>query len=234
MLCKSTVKDMADSLAKLFFHIKQKPDYYLKSAKGKDFEDRINEGLNKHGYSPLMSDGDDIDKKSLMIIKEKCQKFDSMESIENLDSHKKHFIKQPCGPQDYPDFWVFCEKSIFSIEVKFSQQKTKKPVWNSGLPRPNGIYIFGSYGMKQITFFRGIDVVGIEEIKKMHCFFEDLKRQANKFNKSELKNQKYGFAVYSRKAYDQKKIDNEDAIIDYFTNPDREKLEQNVINYVSQ
>ena len=222
---------MADSLAKLFLHMKQQPNYYLKSAKGLDFEDRINEGLNTHGYSRVLRG--DIGQ-NFSMIKEKCLRVNDTELLKNTDSHKKHFIKQPCGSQEYPDFWVFGEESIFSIEVKFSQGSQTRPVWNSGLPRPNGIYIFGSYGMRQITFFRGIDVVGTEEVEKLRSFFDDIKERQENFNRSEIKNQKYGFVVYSRAAYEQNKKFNYNAITDYFANPDRKKLEQNVIDYVSQ
>ena len=210
--------------------MKKYPDYYLGSSKGSDFEERISEGLNMHGCSRVVRD--DISE-NFSMIKEKCKEVNSTDIIKNIDSHKNHFVTQPCGSQDYPDFWIFCEEFIFSVEVKFSQGKIAKPVWNSGLPRPNGIYIFGSYKMKAITFFKGVDIIEKEEVTKLRDFFDSLKLQQENFNHSKLKSQKYGFAAYSRAAYEQNKRFNRNAVTNYFSNLEREKLEQNVMNYVS-
>ncbi len=91
--------------------MKQHPDYYLKSSKGGEFENRIAEGLNKHGYSRVLRE--DIDKDFLMI-KEKCKRVDSVDIIKNIDSnHKNHFIAQPCGSQVTQIFGFLTKKSFY-------------------------------------------------------------------------------------------------------------------------
>ncbi len=60
--------------------------------------------------------------------------------------------------------------------------------------------------MRQITFFRGIDVVEIEEVKKLRSFFDTLKEMQEDFNYRDLKNQKYGFVVYSEQPEQNKNL----------------------------
>ena len=69
-------------------------------------------------------------------------------------------------------------------------------------------------------------------IGKLHDFFLKMKQQQCDFNKTEMLKQKYGFAVYNRKAFDQRKKHNKDAIINFFNNEDRKQLEDAVLQYV--
>ncbi len=204
-------------------------DFYLKSAKGAEFEDRINTSLHNIGYSRLIKD--DLEDDLFTILKIEVIDKETEVSISNPFVHyKHHFITQPFGSQQYPDFLIFDNNQIVCIETKFSSVKKTHPVWNSGLPRPNGIYIFGSYGRKDLTFFRGIDVVSLDEVKRLHDFFDKgLKVYQKQFNDDEMNKQKYGFRVYIRKAYEQSKKHNPHAVTDYFNNPRRLELEESVI-----
>ena len=121
---------------------------------------------------------------------------------------------------------------LIVIEVKYSGGEQKKPMWNSGLPRPHGIYVFGSYGCKDITFFMGRDLLSLDDTRKLQSFFVTLKKEEREFNFNNMLGQPYGFEAYSRKAFGQSMQYNKKAVIDYFANPDRKKLEENVINYV--
>lgn len=47
-----------------------------------------------------------------------------------------------------------------------------------------------------------------------------------------MEKQPYGFAAYIRKAFEQKREFNPDAILDFFNNENREKLENSVISYL--
>lgn len=122
---------------------------------------------------------------------------------------------------------------VVPIEVKYKEKGGARPVWNSGLPRPSGIYIFGSYVEQQITFFLGRDLVTDDEARAMHEFFDvELKAREREFNQEHLASHVYGFSVYVRKAFDQGKQYNDAAVVDFFANPERERLEANVISAV--
>lgn len=154
------------------------------------------------------------------------------DAMANPTEFRRHYITQINGSQDYPDFLVLLDGFIFGIEVKFSTTKQNRPVWNSGLPRPNGIYIFGSSKLGDITFFLGGDVVTVEQGVSLHKFFEEMKSFERKFN-SDFLEQKYGFEVYVRKAFQQTKGSNPQAQLGFFDNPDRAQLERSAIAFVS-
>ena len=181
------------------------------------------------GYSRLIKD--DLEEDLFAMLKTEITDKETEVAISNpFVNYTLHFITQPFGSQQYPDFIIFDKTRIVCIETKFSRGNQTRPVWNSGLPRPNGIYIFGSYGRTDLTFFRGIDVVSIDDVKQLHDFFDKgLRAYQQQFNDDEMNKQKYGFRVYIRKAYEQSKKHNPNAIIDFFNNPYRIELEDSVI-----
>ena len=125
------------------------------------------------------------------------------------------------------------DRNLFiCIESKFTEKKQKIPVWNSGLPRLNGLYVFGSYGYQDLTFFRGYDVISFEERQKLLTFFNEEKNRAREFNETYMSNQPFGFAAYVRTAYEQKQVFNSSAIINFFENNRRPKLEESVLEYL--
>ena len=221
-------------LSNFFIEMRSNKDLYLKSSKGAEFEDRINTSLHNIGYSRLIKD--DLEDDLFATLKTEVIDKETAVSLSNpFVRYRHHFITQPFGSQQYPDFLIFDKTSIVCIETKFSSNKQTRPVWNSGLPRPNGIYIFGSYGRKDLTFFRGIDVVSLDEAKELHDFFDKgLKEYQKRFNDDQMNEQKYGFRVYIRKAYEQSKRHNPNAIIDYFNNPMRLELEESVIRILQK
>ena len=103
------------------------------------------------------------------------------------------------------------------------------------MPRPNGIYVFGARKQKDLTFFKGCDLLSIEETKQLHNFFDkDLREYQKQFNRNHMGEQEYGFAIYIRKAFEQKRTYNPHAVLDFFTNPKREQLEEAVISHLRQ
>lgn len=219
-------------LYELFVSMTSEKSLYLGSQKGDEFEDRLNTKLHQLGFSRLIKD--EINTSDFKLLKELVLYKEQDYHIKNpFDCYKNHFIVQPYGTQNYPDFLIVDNKRVISIEVKFSKTKVGKPVWNSGLPRPNGIYVFGSFQKKDLTYFLGRDVVSLSEVQKLHDFFDrGLKEYQNIFNKDEMGNQKYGFQAYIRKAFQQQKNYNRDAIIDFFQNDNRKHLENSVINFL--
>lgn len=216
----------------LFTDLLRNKRIYLAATKGAEFEDRINTRLHGLGYSRLVKS--DLDSVAFAELKKQVlDKATDRDIINPFPEYGKQFLQQPYGSQEFPDFLVFDGSRIVCLEVKFSTSKQNKPVWNSGLPRPNGIYIFGSAGKQDLTFFRGCDVVSVEETKQLHDFFDrGLKAHQTQFNQDRMKNQPYGFAVYIRKAFEQKATFNEAACLDFFGNPKRRELEQAVIDYL--
>lgn len=210
----------------LFKALQANPRRFANAVEGEEFEDRIRFFLRQElGYTRVRADqiSDYSHLKELSL-----QKSES-DPILNTYGVDDAFIYQPNGRHNYPDFLVFEDKEVVCLETKFAKQP--RPVWNSGLPRPNGFYIIGrSPPRVDATFFRGCDVVSAEESRKMHDFFAQLKRKEDEFNRS-LAGQRRGFAVYNRKAFQQGKQYNPNADIDFYNSPDREALEKNVIAY---
>lgn len=182
---------------------------------------------------------DDYKKIKKLILNKK-----SNETVENYLSDpqfKNCFIYQPYGKQNFPDFLIFTEKYIVALEIKYSTNKNKSPMWNSNLPKGNAIYIFGSYGVKDIMFFKGSDILPAVERNLLVDFFEKTKEMESNFKKEmkdkfkngEIKQDK-GFFVYVRRAYTQEKGINSDAETNYFKFSDRKQMEDNVIKFAKE
>ena len=218
-------------LSALFEHMRSNRAAYMGATKGGDFEDRVALHLDTVGGFNRV-EKEDIPAGEFRRIKKQAQAKISAGELRNPSGLRGHYVKQPFGTQAYPDFMVIMGASIVGIETKFSTKKQASPVWNSGLPRAHGLYVFASRGRGDLTYFKGADVIGEDEVMAMHAFFDDLKRKQNEFNSSRLADQRYGFAVYVRNAFEQKKTPNPNALTNFFENPHREELEQSVIDYL--
>ncbi|MDD1626880.1 MAG: hypothetical protein LUQ26_05305 [Methylococcaceae bacterium] len=69
-------------------------------------------------------------------------------------------VNQPNGSQQWPDLLVIYKGIGLPIEVKSA--KPDKIVWNGGLPRQNGVYIFNCYGESKVTCFLGKHIISLE------------------------------------------------------------------------
>ncbi|GAA7525521.1 hypothetical protein MMM114_01480 [Helicobacter pylori] len=94
--------------------------------------------------------------------------------------HTSHFLYQPFGSQNYPDFLVFICDYVVGIEIKFSKNdkgeknlQTSRPMWNSNLPKPNAIYVYG-VANANITFFKGSDILSYETREVLLKYFDTL------------------------------------------------------------
>ncbi|BBM88519.1 hypothetical protein COTS27_00200 [Spirochaetota bacterium] len=212
----------------LFKDIQDNKENYISQGKGEYFEERISAKLANIGYVKSIKSDIDNGKDSYKKIKEIVLSEDHEHILKNTFTTKsQHFMVQPFGSQNYPDFLIFDNNRIITIETKFIASKQGKPVWNSGLPRLNGIYLFAS--REDVTFFLGKNLLSRTEINELHKFFKGLKEYQSEFN-NKMNAQKYGFAVYIRKAFQQQKKFNKAAITNFFTNPEREKLEEAVFD----
>lgn len=224
---------MAD-LARLFIDMRDNKANYLGGTDtGKQFEKRIANGLDNARFNPILKR--DIEKSVLTQLQQDTNDHFHPAKIKNpLTKYRRHYLAQPSGSQKYPDFLIFLNDRVICIEAKFSTKKQVKPVWNGGLPRQHGIYIFAARGRGDLTFFIGRDVISEDSAREMHKFFDDyLRTKQRQFNVAQPK-QEYGFGVYARKAFDQTQRENDKAVINYFTNKSRAKLEQSVIDFASR
>jgi len=218
-------------------------EYWLNAKTGSEFEDRFCTALKKEGFNQIFRDQID----NLKFVELKKSITDKLDSkILNLsDLNLKNlglqigYLYQPFGSQEYPDFIVITNKeNILPIEIKSS--KANKPVWNSNLPKENGLYIFSSYKQKDLTFWRGGDILPQNERKALITFFTDIIKPSEKQYKSYLKEEylkgKYsfdrGFNVYTRIAYDQNQGINKNAKLNYFEAPNRKEKENKVLMFL--
>lgn len=203
---------------------------YLNAPSGKIFEERVMVELKKIGYNRILKN--DLNQRFFSELKNRI--LHNAEFVVNETEFNQHYLYQPFGSQSYPDFIILDTQVLICIESKYTEKKKGSPVWNSGLPRANGLFIFGSWGKKDITFFRGCDVISEGETQHLREFFAKEKERAKSFNEQFMSNQEYGFAAYVRTAYEQKKIFNDDAIINFFENNKRSILEDSVLTYLQQ
>ena len=137
------------------------------------------------------------------------------------------FIYQPNGNNNNPDFQVKYKGELIDIECKSSEGAC--PTFNSAKPKENFIYIFSSGKYNATTIFFGGDVLSLEhsalydemldEMYKIHDKYKPLFKAADIYNR--------GFDFYLRDMYIQQ---GGQKYTDYFTHPDRDKCEQNVLN----
>lgn len=220
------------------------------SPSGAIFEENIKGCLKKYGFSEVSKKAIDDDlAKFLASIKRDILQKDYTKLCENSlyksnptrKDYANFYIWQPHGSQNFPDFLVFCEEYIFAIETKFSKEKQAKPMWNSNIPKQNSIYIFANHEFLDLTFFLGHDVIGDDERAELLAFWDETDKEHEKWEKEFIKKLKsksvtndYGFNTYVRKAYDQNKSLNENAILDFFKNPKRVDLENSVIEFIKK
>ena len=211
------------------------PKNYLQARKGADFEQRIRTKLL--GFLAELKESDFSHQEFKELKKLIGEKNTEKETINCFSNFKKHFVFQPLGSQNYPDFILFLPKFIIPIEVKFSEKEAKKPVWNSNLPRHNGFYLFGNYKYSEIVIFKGEFVLSKIERKKLISFWEKIKENEKNFLNNLKKmifplndlKLEYGFVPYARRAYDQTKKINKKAITNFFDNPNKNKLTKKTI-----
>lgn len=211
---------------RLFQTIRNEKNLYLNAKKGSEFEDRITAYLKQTmGFSRILKT--DIPIKNWVLIKKHIgNKFGNKFLDIPSNNLKQTFIYQPYGSQQFPDFIVFTDKKVVPLEVKFSTKSQSKPIWNSNVPRANAFYIFGSYGLKDITFFCGADVLAAKHRRGLYGFFNDIQALQDKIrlDMPAFDTTNRGFTPYIRSAFDQRK---HKLIVEtsFFSHPKRTKVE---------
>lgn len=214
----------------LFQALRNEKNLYLNAKKGSEFEDRIAAYLKQTmGFSRILKA--DISTKDWLLIKKHIgNKFgDRFLEIPN-NNLKRTFIYQPYGSQQFPDFIVFTDKKVIPLEIKFSTQSQSKPIWNSNVPRAGAFYIFGSYGLKDITFFCGDDILATKHRKSLYGFFNDIQALQDKIrlDMPAFDTTNRGFTPYIRSAFDQRKH-KPTVETSFFVHPKRTEVEDSAI-----
>lgn len=218
------------TVCSLWDDIQNDPEHYLRGRSGKDIEHNIADRLQASG---LVSINTENAKQMPNWTEIKESLLSGTAPTVNATGRKDAFVQQPFGSNNYPDFVILGTEYVLPVEVKSIIDSTSKlPKWNSGLPRPYGNYVFANTKLRDITFFRGQDIITAEEYHSLQDFFEAVKhieQHVNTYHSS----QQYGFHAYIRKDYNQGKQFNPNAITDFFGNPNRAQLEQLVKSHTA-
>jgi len=191
------------SLNKVFSELQVNKSNFLNCKTGDDFEQRIITSLKANGFNHMVKGtNSEID---FFIEKIKLSVLDklSMIYIKNTTSIKDAFFSQPYGSQEFPDFLVFTEFNVLLIDVKYSNEKQDRPMWNGNLPKNNAFYIFASRKYKNsgdITFFQGKDILSQEHREILVSYWDQIRAYSIKLKKNfPICN----FDTYTRETYNQ-------------------------------
>lgn len=168
-------------LSQLFEDLVENTKQYLNADQGTDFESRIQTVIGQFTdriYKDNFTEAE-LKKLRVLVVNDKNRQT----NISNNFKYKKHFIYQPFGSQNYPDFVLFLPNYLIPIEIKFSAKNSGRPVWNSNLPKYEGFYIFGCYGQTDLTFFKGEFVLNIEERRQLTNFWSQTDEYKKNFAK---------------------------------------------------
>lgn len=171
-------------------------------------------------YAPNES-GDAFDKRICREL-ELHTGFFVYSGMKNYKGSPDAIIHQPNGSQKYPDILLISKGEKLCIEIKRS--KTGSPVWNSGFPRTSGVYIFN--GGPGTTFYLGLEVISTVEETKLTDNLLTMTTFKQSFN-SGLGNS-YIHLQHVRPMYQEREKKDRNP----FLHPDRNKREQNVLNYL--
>ena len=217
-------------LKEIFKSIQKNKGDWLGISHGKHLEDRFEEELRKNNFIPLRLKLIE-NKIQWQVLKKQVLQKGNNEIIRNnfLTLTHQTYFRSPYGSQNFPDFLIFTNKYIIPIELKASKRTGSKPMWNSNLPKANCIYIFASFGKKDITFFRGAEVIEEKLSNQLWDFFVEVKKIEKQFIKG-LSSSERGWKPYIRVAFEQtKSLLLPTGGLDYFQHPKRKEIENKVL-----
>jgi hypothetical protein len=166
---------------------------------------------------------------------------------ENLNNHKHEkavcnlldtkyksikYEYQPNGSQRYPDFhFIEDGKGPLNQDLDLKSCKNSgKPMFNSGMPHSDGLYVFTTkkYGN---TLFFGEDILSESVRNDIMKGRKEIKKVVDRVNKRIRKNpdNDRGWNIYFRPDFNNKGED-----CNYFTHPRKIELEENVLDYYGE
>jgi len=142
-----------------------------------------------------------------------------------LDEYGIDHTYQPNGSQCFPDYEIPTRWGNIKLECKSS--KDAKPMYNSGRPHADGLYVFTSKG-NGTTLFWGDDILTLDKRELYDRMLLEMKDVLLRYQSLPEWQDDRGFDFYLREMYYQKgKADK----TNYFTHKDRQTCEQNVFNF---
>jgi len=220
-----------------FFHsVLKMPHYSNQHQSGgvrhTNHEDALTELLVKEGYSEDFNKSKYVKLKRSSVIQaadlegEERQKF-----LENIlpDMLEGTFIRQPAGSQSFPDFLIKDFGGRF-ILVEAKSGGGVSPVWNDSRPRKDSIYIMSSGVYDKSTIWLGQDWITYDQTIVLDQLYKDIEKLVYETNEKlkTLDTFNRGFQFYSRKKHQQ---GGKSTNTDPFRHPDREKCENNVLEF---
>ena len=198
---------------------------------GKEFEIKVGKIMEEVGM--IKRKKDEVNylmkiKKNIMCEYEECIKLKPT----LIDDENIYFVHQPYGTQSFPDYLIIKNNKIIPIEIKFTVNSSN-PMWNGSLPKQHTIYIYASKRMNSLTYFLGKDIISKDEIKKLNLIWDRLQVHLDELRKEINIDNPYGFDVYLRKTFYQRKQKKKYININYFKNNKKRELENNVLDFIN-
>ena len=145
---------------------------------------------------------------------------------EILDEYGIHYTYQPNGTQNYPDYEIPTRWGIINLECK--SNKNAKPMYNSGRPHADGLYVFTSQKYNETTLFWGDDILSLDKRELYDRMLLEMKDVLVRYQALPEWQDERGFDFYLREMYTQSGTAE---YTDYFIHKDRTTCEQNVFNF---
>ena len=156
-----------------------------------------------------------------------------LQVMDLLDQMGIVYVYQPNGSQAFPDFEIPSRWGTIKLECKPSQGAA--PMYNSGRPHADGLYIFTSKnslpkvkGIEDTTIFFGDDVLTLEKREIYDRMLLEMKDVLLRYQAKPEWQDSRGFDFYLREMYTQS---GGAEYTNYFTHKDRKQCEQNVFNF---
>lgn len=132
-------------------------------------------------------------------------------------------ISQPNGSQNFPDVLIIADH--VGIPIEFKSGKQDKIVWNSGLPRPDGVYVFHKYGGKNqaTTCLMGDEMIDHEDYVLLTAARRQMERVAAACNERLTRNGSH-FSLYPRPMHNSN--------MRYIGHPSRDERERRVMDHI--
>jgi hypothetical protein len=125
---------------------------------------------------PFVSNAKEFNKNESIII----VRGHEMLIKEKLIKHELAFKHQPNGSQKSPDFRINLDKKKF-LDVEIKSSKKTYPIYDSGLPQKNTVYIFCSEEYDATTIYFGQDIITDRKRELYNELIIELKEVVSKY-----------------------------------------------------
>jgi len=143
-----------------------------------------------------------------------------------LQKYKFEFEYQPNGDQQSPDFRVTLDDGK-KVDIECKSSKQPYPTYNGGLPKEGVVYIFSSKRYNETTVYFAEDIVTDKKREQFSNLIEELNVVLKKHQGNPDWEDPRGLDFYIRNMY----VQNGAGKKDYFKHSDRQRCENNVLNY---